>query len=229
MNQKPVESALGDELDSAGADVADRLCGLDRGFTHGRAQGRRHAGRRRLLDHLLVPALQRAVALIEMDGAAMRVGEHLDLDVAGARNEFLDQDAALAEGGGRLALRARERSTKLGALIDAAHAFAAAARHRLDQYRIADRVRLAGKKPFVLPIAMIPRHDRHAGLLHQRLRAVLQSHGADGARRRTDEYDPGRVAGLREVRILGQEPIAGMDALRPAWHAQRSINLSMAR
>ena len=42
----------------------------------------------------------------------------------------------------RLALRAFERGVELGVLVDAAHALAAAARHRLDQHRIADLVGL---------------------------------------------------------------------------------------
>ena len=44
-----------------------------------------HARRGRLLDHLLVAALQRAVALEQVHGIAVPVGEHLDLDVARAR------------------------------------------------------------------------------------------------------------------------------------------------
>ena len=53
-----------DELDRAGPHIADRARRLDGGRPHLGAQRRRHAGRRRLLDHLLVAALQRAVALV---------------------------------------------------------------------------------------------------------------------------------------------------------------------
>ncbi len=41
-------------------------------------------GRGGLLDQLLMPALDRAVPLAEMDHVAMLVGEHLDLDVRGS-------------------------------------------------------------------------------------------------------------------------------------------------
>jgi hypothetical protein len=59
---------------------------------------RRHAGRGRLLEHLLVAALHRAVALEEVDAVALRVAEDLDLDVARAHQVFLDQHAVVAEG-----------------------------------------------------------------------------------------------------------------------------------
>ena len=109
--------AVGDELDRARAGIADRLRGFHRGLAHRRAQLRAHAGRRRLLDHLLVAALQRAVALVEMDGVAVAVGEHLHLDVARRGDVFLDQHARVAERAVRLRaarLRARPRNRHAG-------------------------------------------------------------------------------------------------------------------
>src|SRR5262249_56833921 len=40
--------------------------------------------------------------------------------------------------------------------------------------------------------------------------------GRDGRAARADEDDPRLLAGLREVRVLGQEAVAGVDGLRPA-------------
>ena len=105
----------------------------------------------------------------------------------------------------RLALRAFERGLELGVLVDAPHALAAAAGHRLDQHRIADLVGLLLEKRRLLPLAVIARHDRHAGLLHQRLGAILQAHGADRRRRRADEHDAGLGAGLGELRHSRKE------------------------
>ena len=53
----------GDELDGAGADIADGARSFDGRTAHLGTQLRRHARCGRLLDHLLVAALQRAVAL----------------------------------------------------------------------------------------------------------------------------------------------------------------------
>ena len=109
MNQmrsarRPVRG-VGDELDRAGAFVADRL-----GGAHGRgadrlARGRVHARRGRLLDHLLVAALQRAVALEQVDDVAVGVAEHLHLDVARAGDVLLQQHPIVAEGRRGLAPR----------------------------------------------------------------------------------------------------------------------------
>ena len=99
-----------------------------------------HAGGGRFLDDLLVAALERAVALEEMDDVAMGVAEHLHFDVAGREDVLLDQHAIVAERGGGLALARLQHLAKLLRSIDAPHALAAAARDRLDQHRIADRV-----------------------------------------------------------------------------------------
>ena len=75
-----------DELDRARGPVVDRL-----GERAGRRRDQRadlvgKPGRRRLLHHLLVPALQRAVAVAERDDAAEPVAEHLHLDVPRGRD-----------------------------------------------------------------------------------------------------------------------------------------------
>ena len=120
MNQKPPcfqpAGAVGDELDGAGALVIHRAGGGDRGLAHDVAQGFAHAGGRRLLDHLLMAALQRAVALAEMDDIAVAVGEHLELDMARRADVFLDQHARVAEGRLRLALRASNAASKSACL-----------------------------------------------------------------------------------------------------------------
>ena len=64
-----------------------------------RRSSRRQAGRRRLLDELLVAALERAVALPERDDAPVRVAEQLDLDVARRADLALQVDRPVAERG----------------------------------------------------------------------------------------------------------------------------------
>ena len=51
----------------------------------------------RFLDHLLVAALERAVALAERDDAAGAVTEDLDFDMARARHEAFEEEAGIAE------------------------------------------------------------------------------------------------------------------------------------
>ena len=100
-----VGGGVGDEeLDGPGALVCDAARDLAGGLADacaGRAGWieRREQRRRRLLDDLLVPALQRALALAQMDRRARAVGEHLHLDVARAFDEPLEQQGVVAERG----------------------------------------------------------------------------------------------------------------------------------
>ena len=52
---------------------------------------------RGLLDQLLMAALDRAVALAQVDHVPVRVGKHLDLDMAGVVEVALDVDAGVGE------------------------------------------------------------------------------------------------------------------------------------
>ena len=72
--------------------------------------------RGRLLDQLLVAALQRAVAGAGDDDVAVLVGDHLGLDVARLVEVALDEALAAAERGDRLA---GGRLEQLGDLLDA--------------------------------------------------------------------------------------------------------------
>ena len=91
-------AGIGDELDSAGADIVDGLRCFHRSVTDRRARDRIHAGGGGLLDDLLVPTLQRAVALEQVNHVALRVAKNLDLDVTGSEDIFLDQHLVVAEG-----------------------------------------------------------------------------------------------------------------------------------
>ena len=104
-----------DELDRAGVLVVDGMAGLHRRRTHRRAQFRREEGRGRFLQHLLVAALRRAFALVEMDHIAGGVAEDLDLDVARLLDIALQQHAIAAERVARLALATFEVGQEFGA------------------------------------------------------------------------------------------------------------------
>ena len=104
---------IDDELDGAGADVADRAAERDRGLAHRGAARVVERGRRRLLDDLLVAALDRALALPQVHDVAVRVAEDLDLDVARPLDVALEQQRVVAERDSRLAARALDRLGEL--------------------------------------------------------------------------------------------------------------------
>src|SRR5207247_8606856 len=72
-----------EELHRAGVLVPDGGDEPARGFAHGGPERPVHERRRRLLDQLLMAALNGALALAPVDDVAVAVGENLHLDVPG--------------------------------------------------------------------------------------------------------------------------------------------------
>src|SRR5436190_4589070 len=119
-------------------------------------------GRRRLLDQLLMPPLDRALALTERQHASVRVAEHLDLDVAGGRDQLLAVDAAVAERCERFGARPLERGDEVVRRVDGTHALASASRRRLQQHGIAD---LRSRRASLLAAHRLgARDERYAGV-----------------------------------------------------------------
>ena len=130
-----------DELHRAGADVVDAAGGVAGRRPDPRpGSAASSSGDGRLLDDLLVAPLQAALALAEVHHVAVRVGEHLHLDMPGPQHESLQEQRVVAERGGRLPPRADQRLAQPRRVFHQAHALAAAARRRLDQHRVADLV-----------------------------------------------------------------------------------------
>ena len=129
-----------DELHGARSVVADGLGERDSLGAHGGAGLVIDERARRLLDHLLIAALDRAFALAEMDDVAVLVAEHLNFDMARLLDIFLDEHAVVAEARLGFGLRRVEALLDLFAAIGDAHALAAAAGRGLDHHRIADLV-----------------------------------------------------------------------------------------
>ena len=82
-----------------------------------------------------MPALDRALALAEVDHVAVVIAENLELDVARRLDVLLDVDVADAERRLGLALRRLDRVRQLARRAHDAHAAAAAAGGRLDDHR----------------------------------------------------------------------------------------------
>ncbi len=206
--------AVGDEFDGAGADILDRSSSFPRGGAHRLALLGIERRRRRLLDHLLMAALQSALALEQRQQTAVAVADHLHLDMPGVVDVFFDQHAVVAERRLGLALGADDGRRKLAGRANDAHAAAATTRRRLDQHRKAYSVGGLRERRLVLGFAVIAGHQRHAGLLHQRLGTGFGAHRGHHRGRRTDEYQAGIRASLRKFGIFRQESVAGMHAFR---------------
>src|SRR5579883_2881781 len=120
-----------DRSDAAIAELAHRR--RDRPaerFAHARVERRR----RGLFQELLMLALQRAIALAEMNDAALSVGDDLELDVAGMIEIAFEIDLGIAEERLRFGLRRRHRISDLLGTARNPHAAPAAPACRLDQH-----------------------------------------------------------------------------------------------
>ena len=133
LEERERAAVVEQELAGPGAHVADRARQRQRRFAHRSAKRRRRPRGGRLLEHLLVAPLDRAVALAEVDAVAVAVEQDLDLDVAGALEEPLEDEPVVVEGGLGLASGGGEVGREAVGEADRAHALAAAAGRRLDE------------------------------------------------------------------------------------------------
>ncbi len=202
-----------EELDRSGADIADRRGRLDRRRAHRGAQLGCRRRRRRFLDQLLMAALDRAVALAEMNDRALLVAEHLDLDVPRAEKRALEEEPPVAESALGLGVRGRERGFQPVGLAHDAHAASPASGGGFDHDRIADAVGLIGEPRGTLIFAMVAWGAGDACGLHPRLGGGLVAHRADRRGGRPDEDEAGGRASVGEIGALGEKTVAWMDGV----------------
>ena len=134
-------SVFVEEFEGAGTAVANLAASVRASGTDSIDQSTGDPGRWRFLDHLLVAALHRAVALAQMNRIAVLIRQHLDLDMAGVFEKFFEIDRRVRERRVGLLTGRINRIHKRGFRVDDAHAAAAAAARRFDDDRIADRAR----------------------------------------------------------------------------------------
>jgi hypothetical protein len=209
------------ELGRRGIGQADRGGDLDAELVQPPPLVGRQTRRRRLFHELLVAALDGAVALAQGNNRAVLVADQLHLDVPGALDIALEIDGAIAEGGGGFARCGNDSILKVGRLVHPAHAPATAACRGLDEHRIADVLRFGRDRT---PSVGSGRGDRlegarddgHVGGRGPGTRLELVAQLSQGLRRRTDERDPSRRAGLGQLRLLGQEAVARVQRIGAA-------------
>jgi len=201
------------KFDRPGVLVADLFEAAADGLTKALAHLGRDLEAGRLFDELLMAALNGALALEEGTDAAVLVGQHLKLDVAGVLDELFHVEFAVAKGVGGLGGSGQEEvGESLGVAHDA-HAAPAAAGLGLDDDRVAD---LLGAGESLLDggqNAVGAGQDGHMRALHRLPRFFLFTHEASDFRGRSDELDVGGAADLGKVGVLAEQAVAGMDGV----------------
>ena len=211
-----------DEIKRAGLDIDEELDGAGvvdpGGATHfeGRFQNavadlRVEVRRRGEFDDLLVPPLNGTVAVEQVDEAAVPVAEQLHLDVLGPLDELFEEHAAVAERTAGLAAGRFHRLGQFRRVADDPHAASAAAHRGLHDDRVRQllRERLGGGHVGDGVVAAGQHRDvgEPGELTGRRLVAERFQHFRPGA----DEGDAGLGARPRELGVLGQEPVPGVD------------------
>ena len=179
---------------------------------------------------LLVAALQAAFALAEVDDVAVRVGEHLHLDVPG-RSARIARGTVCRPRTPRPPRAVRDASAggSSAGSCDHPHALAATAGRRLDQHRVADvagrrdRVRRRSGRAGRCPgTTGTPNADTVA------LARDLVAHRLDGRDRRPDEHDARASAQAARIRRSpkGIRSPGGRPARRCARAASTTASMS---
>jgi hypothetical protein len=168
-----------------------------------------------------VAALQRAVALAEMDAVAIGIEQDLDLDVTRALEEPLEDEAVIAERRVGLPSGGRELGRQIRAIPHGPHALAPATGRRLDEDRVADPLRgpLQGRVTLVRAVVALDGRDPETA--RELPRGRLVAHRPDRRRGRSDPADPGREDGLGEGGVLGEEPESRVDGVCVRGHGGR--------
>ena len=184
---------------SGGADKFGRHASKMVGLLLGQYRG---AG---LLDHLLVSALDGAVAHSRRPDIAVVVGDDLDLDMAGIGDKAFEEHHRVAERALGFALRALECDFEFVGGEHLADTAAAATTTGLDDQRVADGLCVAAGVLAGLDGAAAPRCERNAHLLGQQFGFDLVAQGAHRGGRRPDERELQALAELGEGDVFGDE------------------------
>ena len=145
---------------------------------------------------------------------AVLVAQHLNLDVARVDDEFLEEDAVIAEGTQRLGLHGGEALGHVGVGMGDADTLAAAAGRGLDHDRVADPVGNSDSLLRRLDQAHVAGDGGDPGGGGQLLGADLVAHGLNGLGVGADEGDALVAQATGEAGVFGQEAEAGVDGLR---------------
>ena len=124
------------KLNGSRIDIPCSLCRIYRRFPHFLTHCITHNGTRRFFNQLLVISLDGAVTLAQMDHMTITIRQNLELDMFRMLHKVLQIHSIIAKSCHRLLLGCHKSIFQFILMISHTHAFAAAAKGRLDNDRI---------------------------------------------------------------------------------------------
>ncbi|RMN69225.1 hypothetical protein ALQ54_05717 [Pseudomonas syringae] len=172
----------------------------------------------RFFQNLLVTALQRAVAIAQVDSLTLAVGNHLDFHVTWVGQVFFQVDHRVAEPGGCFGAGLRRGFDQVFFAMNHTHTATTTATGGLDDHRVTDFTANAQSGVFVFrQRAVGTGNGRYIGQLHGVLGRNLVAHQANGVCFWTDESEARFFNLFGEVGVLGEKPVTRVDR-RGAGH-----------
>src|SRR5581483_7274582 len=205
---------LEEELDRPRIHVADRFAELNGGGAHLLANLFGDGRRRRFLDQLLMPPLDRTVALSEGNDPAVGVPEDLNLDVPRSFEVLLEIDVGDTKRALGLVARSLVRALQFRLVGADAHAAAAATGGRLENHGKTDGCCNLARFVNRTKRTIAAGKDRDAGVLRGLARLRFVPHPADRVGRGPDERDLAFADDFGERRVLREKTVAGMNRIR---------------
>jgi len=198
------------ELDRAGVAVLDLAGDLEGRRAEFLALGLGQGKRGGELDHFLMAALDRTVAVEEVHQVAIIVAHHLDFDMLGIGQVALQKYFGIAEGGLGLAGGRHQTFQQLFFVVGHAHTAPAAAGRSLDDDRVAMFLGKLERLFFFFDGILGAGHHVDAGGDGRLATGDLVPQGPHHVRIRTNEGDTVDPALLGKLGVLCQETVTGV-------------------
>ena len=211
--EKIIVVAAQDEFDGAHAAIVQALAEPRRVGHHPLALVRGEICGRGFLDQFLVPTLQRAFALEQMNDVAFAVPGNLHFDVTSVLDQLFDDQPGVAEPVFGFAHGGFDFAGQSVGMRDGTHALAATACRRLQHRRQAEFMHDVGDRCGVVARRLAAGHGRHAGRFGLALGGCLVAQPFDDVRCRPDEHKSRRLDGAGKFGILRQKAEPGMNGL----------------
>ena len=148
----------------------------------------------------------------------------------GPDNGLLDVDGIVSERLESLSACLRPGGCELARILNKAHSLPAAPGRSLEHDWISDIARERSGLPYVACGCGRAGNNRHPCGLHDLSRSGLDTHRSNRFSGRADELDARASARFREVGVLAQESVAGVDRIRSGLGSRPkdSINVQVA-